>query len=271
MKLKLIYLLTALTLSIDLYAQLPSSIVLVKGSTLHFRSPEPIRYVDLSSPDLKGDLPLDQLLRVKLKLDSGKTKYDESPYLITIAGESFLAQYRIIALDHHSMQPLTTEIEIQPKDMLPLSPASPELTTPQIKACALELLSQHKSRKLFSARGQDISLHINRIASAGDLIFIDITASNASHMAYEIDNLEFSLQDRRIVKATNQQSIELKPRWQLYPSKRFTQHYRNIYVLNKLSLSGEKCLKITLTEVQPSVRKVSIFLKSRDLLNADTF
>jgi hypothetical protein len=155
--------------------------------------------------------------------------------------------------------------------MLSLSPASPELSTPQIKACALELLSKHKTRPLFSARGQDISLRINRIASAADLIFIDITASNASNMAYEIDNLEFSLQDRRIVRAATQQAIEIKPRWQLYPSKRFTQQYRNIYVLNKLSLAREKCLKITLTEVQPSARKVSIFLNSRDLLNADTF
>src|SRR3546814_12989853 len=46
------------------------SIAVGSGLTIHFLSPEPIQYVDISSQRLVGDLPVENLLRVRIKEDS---------------------------------------------------------------------------------------------------------------------------------------------------------------------------------------------------------
>src|SRR3546814_957921 len=53
------------------------SIAVGSGLTIHFLSPEPIQYVDISSQRLVGDLPVENLLRVRIKEDSLSGRSEE--------------------------------------------------------------------------------------------------------------------------------------------------------------------------------------------------
>ncbi|MEO7213931.1 MAG: hypothetical protein ABIX36_14070 [Mucilaginibacter sp.] len=77
----------------SLYAQDKLPVVyLPENLTIHFISPEPIQYVDISTKDLIGDLPIKNILRLKLR-DSLKSFTGS---VVTVAGEKFIAQYRLL-------------------------------------------------------------------------------------------------------------------------------------------------------------------------------
>lgn len=48
-----------------------------------------------------------------------------------------------------------------------------------------------------------------------DYIFLDMTFKNNSNLGYDIEALKFSVEDKQIHKATNNQSIEMTPIFQL--------------------------------------------------------
>lgn len=253
-------------------AELPV-IYISAESALHFRSPEPISYVDLPKAKFSGDLPLKNLLRIRLR-DSFMTTINTArqKYLgvVTITGEHFFAQYQIaLAETGHSIP--DTEIEILPKDMLPLIPALPSFSTPQMHAKSISLISGRAFKPLGIARNQGISLQVNQIRCAGELIFLDLGFSNNSELSYEVEDLQFSISEEKIYKATNAQQFSLIPKFILSSFERFTHQARNIYVLPKASFSSAKRLRITLSEKQPSSRTVCLELSYGQLLWADSF
>src|SRR5665811_1638982 len=63
--------------------------------SLHFVSPEPIQYVDISTDALVGDIPVENVFRIKL---TGKPipegKGGNQPLgVVTIIGQKYIAQY----------------------------------------------------------------------------------------------------------------------------------------------------------------------------------
>lgn len=72
-----------------------------KGVSLHIVSPEPIQFVDLSTNNLTGDLPAENIARIKITensvSDSTKigTKININDLgVITVVCQSFMAQYK---------------------------------------------------------------------------------------------------------------------------------------------------------------------------------
>jgi ABC-type amino acid transport substrate-binding protein len=78
---------------------------------LHFISPEPIQYVDISNKSIEGDIALPNLLRLRYK-DSALY----SGAIVTIVGEKFIAQYRLVPVTSTEHQ----LVEIAPEDTRPL-------------------------------------------------------------------------------------------------------------------------------------------------------
>ncbi|MEO6852088.1 MAG: DUF4138 domain-containing protein, partial [Mucilaginibacter sp.] len=76
-------------------------------------------------------------------------------------------------------------------------------------------------------------------------------------------------EDKKITKATNVQSIEIKPTWQLYPQESFKKAYHNIYVFKKVTFPDNKILNVELSEKQVSGRTLTLQIKYGDLLKAD--
>lgn len=77
--------------------------------------------------------------------------------------------------------------------------------------------------------------------------------------------------DKKQQKATNVQTLELKPALLLDRSCNFKKGYRNIAVLKKMTFPNDKVLSISLSEKQISGRNISINLDYEDLLAADSF
>ncbi|WP_316806853.1 DUF4138 domain-containing protein [Pedobacter agri] len=239
-------------------------------SAVHLRSPEPISYVDLPSSRISGDLPLKNLLRLRILRQDSSVIYPRELGILTVTGEQFLAQYRIILIPSDAAQ-AHSEIEILPRDMLPLVPAVPSLSTPQIKAKAIEVITNKPNKSLATASNQGISIKVHQILCCGELIFLDLGFENATELEYQIDRISFTISDKKIMKATNFQQFPLELKQALHPLERFSKRGRNIYVLAKATFSSDKRLVIALSEKQPSSRLVSLSLAYRDILSADSF
>ncbi|RYX78254.1 DUF4138 domain-containing protein [bacterium] len=239
-------------------------------SAVHLRSPEPISYVDLPSSKISGDLPLKNLLRLRLSNADSLGGRAHELGVVTVTGEHFLAQFLLVQLSPDSPQ-LDSEIEILPVHMLPLLPSARSLSMPQIQAKALEVISKKPGRALAATSNQGISVKVHQILSCGDLIFLDLGFANATALDYQLEQISFTIADKKINKATNFQQFPLELKASLYPMKRFSKQARNIFVLTRATFSADKRLIIQCSEKQPSSRVVNLTLNYGDILGADSF
>ena len=101
--------------------------------------------------------------------------------------------------------------------------------------------------------------------------FIDFSVENKTNLQFDIDELRIKLQDKKIEKATNVQTIELRPALVLDRSTSFKKGYRNVVVLKKMTFPNDKVLTLELSEKQISGRTISLDLDYEDILSADSF
>src|SRR6185312_2967926 len=62
------------------------------NATVHFVSPEPIEYVDISSPDVQGDLPGKNIFR--LRPDANKIHTGDK-FTVTIVTRGYISVYKL--------------------------------------------------------------------------------------------------------------------------------------------------------------------------------
>jgi conjugative transposon TraN protein len=231
--------------------------------SVHFISPEPIQYVDISSKTMIGDLPVKNILRIKYRTDSAS-----SDGVVTIVGEKFIAQYHIIHSppDGGAVQ---TDIDILPADMQPLDVDGIGLSQPELKNYALHLLSEKPGKHLQKTSAYGIRATLNHVYTVGDYIFLDISYENSTNLKYDIDELRFKIEDKKVTKATNVQSLEIKPDFTLFDIPSFKKHYRNVFVFKKFTFPGNKLLNIQLDEKQLSGRVITLSIPYKDVLEAD--
>jgi conjugative transposon TraN protein len=243
--------------------QLPGMPVLhlPQNLTLHFLSPQPIQYVDISTKNIEGDLPLKNVLRLKIKENSF---FNDA--IVTIAGEDFIAQYHILA----GGSSVPALIEIQPGDTRPIDISGSGLTQPELKKLANNLFTNCHTRTVETTIAFGLKAILNHVYTAGDYIFLDITYKNKTNLSYHIDDLRFKIDDKKVTKATNIQSLEIKPELTLFNTQAFDKYYRNIFVFKKMSFPGNKVLNIELREKQISGRVIVLPITYKDVLEADT-
>src|SRR5690606_34567021 len=181
--------------------------------SLHFISPEPIQFVDISTNSLVGDIPVENVFRIKLTGES--LPEDQEPKqtigIVTIIGQKFIAQYDL----HYdpSSRNMETQVEILPRDMNPLDIGSAALSDNQLRDFSL-LVFSNKKKSLGIKNSQDgVSGTVNNIYTLDDYIFLDITFMNRSNLKFDIDSIRFKIEDRKILKATNSQAIEIQPEY----------------------------------------------------------
>ena len=246
-----------------------------KGVSLHIISPEPIQFVDLSTNNLTGDLPAENIARIKITDDSVSDSTKISTKIndlgvITIVCQSFMAQYKVSYLNYK--KEAVTNIQIQPEDMQPLEYPKMAFSNTELQKFSLDILRKKEIKNpIREVKSLKLTMQINNVYVVNDYIFLDMTFLNSSNLGYDIDALKFSVEDKKIYKATNNQSIALHPVYQLYNQKQFKKSYRNIYVFKKFTYPNSKVLKIRLIEEQLSGRAIEMKVKYADILNADTF
>jgi conjugative transposon TraN protein len=236
-------------------------VYLPENITVHFISPEPIQYVDISSKHIAGDLPLKNILRIKYR-DSAATGSDA---VITITGEKFIAQYHVICGGTN----VPTAIDINPADTRPLDIADVSLSVNQLKNLCLDIAAQKPDKRMEKSKAFGIKATLNHVYTLGDYVFLDIAYRNKTNLKYDIDRLRFMIDDKKINKASNVQSVPIDPVYTLFNVSFFKKQYRNIFVFKKLTYPGNKVLHIELSEKQISGRVIALTIPYRDMLEAD--
>ena len=261
MKKLLIYFALLFTTVAQAQEKLPM-VYLPENMTIHFISPEPVQYVDIADKNLVGDLPLKNVIRIKLR-DSLK-KFTGS--VITIAGETFLAQYLLLP----GYTGVPAEIDIQPNDTKPLDISGIGLSQNQLRLLSYKLFSEGGEKTLAKVKAYGLKGQVNHIATIGDYIFLDIAFRNKTNLRYDIEDFRFKIDDKKVTKATNVQSVEINPVFMLSASPSFAKYYRNVFVFKKMSFPGNKVLHAELSEKQISGRVITLTINYKDLLEADT-
>ena len=238
------------------------------GVSLHIISPEPIQFVDLSTDNLIGDLPAENIARVKIGKAGAVNKDDLG--IITVVGQSFMAQYKVNYKNSETHNTIT-QIQIQPEDMQPLEYPKIAFSNQELYNFSMNILKKKTKAPLREVNDFKLSIQLNNVYVISDYIFLDISFINDSNLSYNIDGLKFSIEDKKIYKATNNQSLELKPEYQLYHQSQFKKNFHNIYVFKKFTYPNSKVMVIRLIEEPISGRTVEMKIKYSDILKADTF
>ena len=257
-------------------------IEITEGINLHIISPEPIQYVDLSTQKLTGDLPATNIARIKIT-DSPESNETEKIKkqttftsgqnigVITVVGQSFIAQYKAIYRNSENLNTVTN-IHIQPENMQPIEFNKMVFSNLELRKFAMDII-QKKSEEhpIREEKNLKLNVQLNNVYVMSDYIFLDMTFKNNSNLSYEIEDLKFSIEDKKIYKATNNQSIDMTPLFQLNPQKHFRKNFRNIYVFKKFTYPNSKVMMIRLIEEQLSGRTIEMKVNYSDILKADTF
>jgi conjugative transposon TraN protein len=254
---------------------------ITEGINLHMISPEPIQYVDLSIEQLTGDLPATNIARIKITDNhaSGKDKNKQSTFflsgetvgIITVVGQSFIAQYKAVYRNADNLNTVTN-IHIQPEAMQPIEFDKMVFSNFELRKFAIDIIQKKADKKpVRTENNLNLSIQLNNVYVMGDYIFFDMTFKNSSNLSYDLEALKFSIEDKKIHKATNNQSIEMAPVFQLNPQKHFRKNFRNIYVFKKFTYPNSKVMMIRLIEEQLSGRTIEMKVNYSDILKADTF
>ncbi|OKS88800.1 DUF4138 domain-containing protein [Mucilaginibacter polytrichastri] len=233
--------------------------------SVHFVSPGPIRFVDISVKDISGDLPVPNVLRIHVR-DSLRRFNDA---VVTITGEKFIAQYRVVPCRDDRDGTVQTEIAIEPSDCRPLDNPEIGLSQLELKANALRLLAIRPGNPIEDAKAFGMQGYLYHIYTLGDYIFLDIGFHNKTKLPYAIDQLHFSIEDKKVTKASTVQSVVVTPLFILQDIPAFDKYYRNIFVFKKLTFPGNKVFSIGLSEKQLSGRILTLKANYQDLLRAD--
>ena len=257
-------------------------IEITEGINLHIISPEPIQYVDLSTQKLTGDLPTTNIARIKIT-DSPESNETEKIKkqttfisgqnigVITVVGQSFIAQYKAIYRNSENLNTVTN-IHIQPENMQPIEFDKMVFSNLELRKFAMDIIQKSSEKNpIREEKNLKLNIQLNNVYVMSDYIFLDMTFKNNSNLSYDIEDLKFSIEDKKIYKATNNQSIEMTPIFQLNQNKHFRKNFRNIYVFKKFTYPNSKVMMIRLIEEQLSGRTIEMKVNYSDILKADTF
>ena len=241
--------------------------------TTHIVMPENIKMVDLSTTKIIGNQCADNIVRIKpfIEADSVPTHYRECELMgtLTLIGERHLAQYDVVYTAAPSRAASIHRVPYAGLD----SYINPEVSMPQSEMARYAWAVYGSGRKYNQvvSRANGMKAIVNNIYSIGDYFFIDYSLQNSTKIAYDIAEVRVKLTDKKEVKATNSQTVELSPVYSLNLAKKFKKNYRNVLVLDKLTFPDEKVLRIEISENQISGRVITLTVEYDDILNADGF
>ena len=235
------------------------------NSTVHIISPESINYVDISSPEVQGDLTDKKIFRLK----TTPALKEGNSFTVSIVTGSFLVVYRLKCISTPPDRE-TYVININPSEVLPLNNA--HLSESDFYQLGVHALA--KKRSVFNASAKDYGLkfRVNNIFVVDDYILFDLGLKNQTNLQLDLEKVNFKLRDKKIAKATVSQEVALVPVFRFYPDddKVIRKRWRNFYVFKKFTFPDNKRLTIELTEKQISGRKIKLDIKYNQVLAAET-
>lgn len=229
----------------------------------HFVCSEPIQYVDISTKKVQGDMPLSNILRIK-----PLTKEEADLGVVTIVAQSYMAQYQMV---YSTIQKADKQIAIQQEGAIGLMLPEIILSQEEMLTFSKQILSGKDNKPKQRVRKYGMEARLNNIYTIGDYFFVDISLKNKTNIHFDIDQFRFKIEDKKIVKSTNFQQVEIRPEYQFYKSDGFKKKYRNVFVFKKFTYPNKKTFSIEVSEKQISGRNLILKVDYKEVLKADTF
>ena len=233
-----------------------------KEVSTHFVMMEDIEYVDISVPNIVGNQPNNNTLRVK-PIEEGANG------VITIVTERYMVQYYLVYSS--DMEKVFTRINVPYSDLRSYMNPETNLTKSEMYDYAYRMFVSDNKYYDVSTKANGLKVRLNNIYTMDKYFFIDVSVFNKSNIRYDIDQIRFKIEDKKQTKATNVQEIEIYPLLQVEKDKVFKKKYRNIFVFEKFTFPDEKVLTVEFAEEQISGRNVKLMIDYQDVLNADAF
>lgn len=233
-----------------------------KDVSTHFIALEEISYVDISNNKIVGDIPVGNVLRLK-PIEEGANG------IVTIVTESYFVQYMLVYTDE--LDKVYTRHNIQYSELRSLMDPEKVLTKADMYDYADKMFVQKKRYYDVSTTAKRLKVTLNNIYTVDKYFFIDLSLKNRSNIQFDIDQIRFKVEDKRMTKATNLQSVEIKPIITYLGDISFKRNYRNIFVFEKFTFPEDKVFTIEISEKQISGRTIILRISYADVLKADNF
>ena len=228
---------------------------------------EPILFVDVSTDKVAGDKPIENTVRFKPK-DAEHTD-GEVLAIATIVTERYRTQYALVYTT--KMTEAVTDKEIAPYESTAYRNPAVSLSTEDMTKFARRVWNSPAKIHNVKAKSNRMLMRLNNIYAVGEYFFLDFSVDNRTNIRFDIDELRVKLVDKKVQKATNNQTIELPLALVLDHSRSFLHGYRNVIVFKKMTFPNDKVVTIELSEKQISGRAISISVDYEDVLSADAF
>lgn len=230
---------------------------------------EPVRFVDISTDMVAGDQPINNTIRLKPK--EGMETHEDGKFLgvVTIITERYRTQYALIytKVAHEAV----TDKQIESREKIAYNNPAVSMSMEDMTRFARRVWNSPAKIRNVGTKMHKMNMRLNNIYSVGEYFFIDFSVENKTNIRFDIDQLRIKLCDKKQVKATNVQMIELTPELVLDETKSFKYGYRNVIVIKKLTFPNDKILTIELSENQISGRNINLSIDYEDVLAADSF
>lgn len=233
-----------------------------KDVSTHFIALEEISYVDISNNMIVGDIPIGNVLRLK-PIEEGANG------IVTIVTESYFVQYMLVYTDE--LDKVYTRHNIQYSELRSLMDPEKVLTKADMYDYAGKMFVQKKRYYDVSTVSKRLKVTLNNIYTVDKYFFIDLSLKNRSNIQFDIDQIRFKVEDKRMTKATNLQSVEIKPIITYLDDNSFKKNYHNIFVFEKFTFPEDKVFSIEISEKQISGRTILLRISYADVLRADNF
>ncbi len=233
-----------------------------KDVSTHIVAMEEIKMVDISTPNIVGDISTDNTLRLK-PIEEGVNG------VITITTERYMVQYLLIYTS--DLSKAYTRLNIPYSDLRSYINPQVMMTKSEMYDYAYRMFVSDNRFYDVSTRENKMTLQLNNIYTMDRYYFIDVSLFNKTNIQFDIDQIVFRIEDKKQTKSTNVQSIEVAPLLQLEQRTTFKKSYRNIFVFEKFTFPDEKVLSIEVSEEQVSGRTITLQIDFEDVLNADAF
>lgn len=228
---------------------------------------EPIRLVDISTDKVVGDKPIENVIRVKPK--DGEHEDGEIVAIVTVVTERFRSQYALIYTSR--MEEAVSDKEVQLNERTAFHNPAVSMSTEEIVHYARRIWNSPAKYRNVKTKRHHMVMRLNNVYTVGEYFFIDFSVENKTNLRFDIDELRFKLDDKKLSKSTNAQTLDIQPVLVLDKSKNFKHGYRNVVVLKKMTFPNDKVLTIELSEIQISGRTISMTIDYEDILAADSF
>ena len=228
---------------------------------------EPIRLVDISTDKVVGDKPIENVIRVKPK--DGEHEDGEIVAIVTVVTERFRSQYALIYTSR--MEEAVSDKEVQLNERTAFHNPAVSMSTEEIVHYARRIWNSPAKYRNVKTKRHHMVMRLNNVYTVGEYFFIDFSVENKTNLRFDIDELRFKLDDKKLSKSTNAQTLDIQPVFVLDKSKNFKHGYRNVVVLKKMTFPNDKVLTIELSEIQVSGRTISMTIDYEDILAADSF